>query len=62
MSTNGNASMRRIVMGAVTTIWALSFIADIIIADYSPSPYIHMAMMAVLGALFGREVLGKDGD
>lgn len=59
VTQNGNASMRRLVMGVVTGIWALSFIADIAIGDYSPSPFIHMAMMAILGALFGKEVLGK---
>lgn len=54
--------MRHAVMGVVTSVWALSFVADIFIDSYEPSPFIHMAMMAILGALFGREVLGKGND
>lgn len=44
----------------VTAVWAASFIADIIVQGYNPSPYIHFAMMAVVGSLFGRKVFGKD--
>lgn len=49
-------------MLTVTGVWASSFVADIIMTGYSPSPYIHAAMMAIIGALFGREIIGKDYD
>lgn len=48
-------------MYVVTTVWAASFLADIMIQTYEPSAAIHAAMMAILGALFGREVIGKNG-
>lgn len=53
--------VRRNIMYLVGTIWSLSFIADIVLDAYSPSPFIHMAMMSVLGALFGKEILGRNG-
>lgn len=62
MSSEHNQQTRRIVMLVVTSVWAASFVADIAMAEYSPSPYIHAAMMAILGALFGREVIGRGGD
>lgn len=60
-SDEHTASTRRIVMLVVTTVWAASFVADIALVEYSPSPYIHAAMMAILGALFGREMIGRSG-
>lgn len=41
----------------VTTVWALSFVADIFITGYDPSPFIHLAMMTVVGAIFGKNFL-----
>ena len=38
----------------VTVVWATSFIADIFIPGYDPSPFIHLAMMTVVGAIFGK--------
>lgn len=61
MSDQQNQATRRVIMLVVTGVWAASFIADIAITDYHPSPYIHAAMMAIIGALFGREMLGKTG-
>lgn len=56
-----NSHARRVLIYAVLSVWVFSFIADIYIEGYEPSPFIHMAMMTILGALFGREVLGKNG-
>ena len=61
MTETSNTHMGRVVMGVVTGVWALSFLADIFVGGYEPSPFIHMAMMGVLGALFGRDLLrGND--
>lgn len=52
---------RRMLIYAVMLVWVSSFIADIYLQDYQPSAFVHLAMMTILGALFGREVLGKNG-
>ncbi|MGH2373034.1 MAG: hypothetical protein ACRDIC_06090 [bacterium] len=43
----------------VSIVWTMSFIADIAIPAYDPSPFVHMAMMAVVGAAFSHTVLKK---
>lgn len=59
---DNSRTARHVVMLTVTFIWAASFIADVLLEEYSPSPYIHAAMMTILGALFGREIIGgRDG-
>lgn len=42
------------IAGVVTFVWAASFIADIALAEYSPSPFVHMIMMGLAGATFGQ--------
>lgn len=42
------------IAGVVTVVWAASFIADIALAEYSPSPFVHMIMMGLAGATFGQ--------
>lgn len=37
----------------VSLVWAASFICDIFIPGYNPSPFIHLAMMTVVGAAVG---------
>ncbi len=45
----------------VTFIWAGSFIADIVRADYHPPTAIHVAFMMVLGSVFGLQIFnGRD--
>jgi hypothetical protein len=41
----------------VTIVWAASFVADIFISSYDPSPFIHLAMMTIVGAIFGKNFL-----
>lgn len=42
----------------VTFVWGFSFIADIVpMVDYSPSPYIHLAMMSIIGAAYGSKFI-----
>jgi hypothetical protein len=43
----------------VTVVWATSFIADIAIPEYSPPVYIHVAFMAVVGSIFGFQVVSR---
>jgi hypothetical protein len=43
----------------VTLVWSASFIADIAMESYDPSPLIHLAMMAILGAVFGLQIKRK---
>lgn len=45
---------------AITVVWMVSFLADIVVADYDPSPFLHMVMMVVVGAIFGRSFLRDD--
>lgn len=52
----------RYIMVVVATVWLLSFIADVALVRYTPSPYTHMIMLAVVGGLGGREILGKGKD
>ncbi len=52
----------RIAIGVlVSLMWSLSVLADMSLADYEVSPLIHMAMMTVVGALFGNELLKRNG-
>jgi hypothetical protein len=43
----------------VTTVWACSFLADIVFKEYQPSAFVHLAMMAVVGAAFGHSFIAK---
>lgn len=61
MANDELIKVRRHIMYLVGGVWLASFVADISLATYQPSPFIHTAMMAVLGALFGNEVLGRNG-
>ncbi|MGH2374566.1 MAG: hypothetical protein ACRDIC_14750 [bacterium] len=44
----------------VSVVWAVSFIADILIPTYDPSPFVHLAMMTVVGAAFSHSVLRRN--
>lgn len=53
---NGGVFDKRIVNAIailVSAVWAVSFIADIVLDSYSPSPFVHLAMMTVVGAAVG---------
>ncbi len=43
----------------VTAVWAVSFIADIALSSYEPSPYLHVIMMMVAGAAFGTNIVRR---
>jgi hypothetical protein len=44
-------ALRRFVVLVVVSVWAISFIADLFLPAYDPSPFVHVAMMAVVGAI-----------
>lgn len=54
--------VRRYVLVVVATVWLASFVADVSLARYTPSPYVHMIMLAVVGGLGGHEVLRGRGN
>lgn len=45
----------------VTAVWAISFLADIILKSYEGSPYVHAIMMLVAGAAFSGQLIKKNG-
>ena len=53
--------LTRIIVIAVTAVWVLSFLADILLPVYEPSPYVHVAMMAVVGAATARYIYQRNG-
>lgn len=56
MPSGGTVVDKRIANGiavTVTAVWAISFIADLFLKSYDPSPFIHMMMMGVAGAALG---------
>lgn len=46
--TNG---LRTIVITIVTAVWAINFTAPIFVKEYSPSPELNVAFMAIIGVL-----------
>ena len=53
--------LTRIVVLAVTGVWVLMFLADVILPNYQPSPYVHAAMMAVVGSATARYLYLRNG-
>jgi hypothetical protein len=47
------------IMAIVALTWATSIGVGMVNPAYTPPPTVHLAMMAIVGALFGRQVLGK---
>lgn len=51
------ATLRVWVGGTITLLWAVSFIADMFIADYDPPSTVGTLMLLVAGALFGEGIV-----
>ena len=45
----------------VTTVWTISSLADAFLDHYEVSPFIHFAMMGILGAIFGKQYFNGAG-
>lgn len=43
--------LRSVVIGIVTAVWAMNFTAPIFVKDYTPSPELNVAFMAIIGVL-----------
>jgi len=43
----------------VTIVWAVSFTADILVPEYEPPTNVHMALMVVLGGVFGSQFVKR---
>lgn len=46
----GDRRVSAIIALTVTGVWAVSFLADIAMTSYEPSPLIHAIMLTVAGA------------
>ena len=53
--------LTRIIVIAVTAVWVASFLADVVLPAYEPSPYTHAAMMAVVGGATARYIYIRNG-
>jgi hypothetical protein len=57
--SNENNRIAQILASVITGAWAISFIVDIVIKEYDPSPSVHALMMIVAGAVFGEGLIRK---
>lgn len=55
---------RTVIIGVVTTVWAVNFLAGVAVDDYKPSESINGIFMAIVGGLFalGARAGKKDGE
>jgi hypothetical protein len=51
-----------LIMALVGIVWAISFLLDPWLENYSPRPEIGFALTAVIGLMAGRRILRKKGD
>lgn len=56
-----SASIANGIAMVVTLVWAASFAADVLVADYDPNPLIHTIMLAVVGGAVGHSILKNGG-
>lgn len=43
----------------VAVVWATSFVADILVKTYTPPNEVHLALMVVLGGVFGSQFIRR---
>lgn len=57
---DSEAKLRGVAIILVLAFWSINMAMDIFfVQQYEPSPFVHGAMMLVLGRLFGIRVGGK---
>lgn len=44
--------VRNVIIGVVTTVWAVNFAAGLLVDDYTPDQAINAIFMAIVGGLF----------
>lgn len=52
--------LTELLAAVVATVWAVSFLADIFLTSYDPSPFLHLLMMTVVGSIFGQRFVKKE--
>jgi hypothetical protein len=52
-----NSQVATVLASVITVAWGVSFIVDIVVKDYDPSPSVHALMMMVSGAVFGEGLI-----
>jgi len=59
-----NRETLAIIIGySVLVVWVISFVTQLVVPEYEPSNYVHLAMMAVVGSSFGISLIkGKGAD
>lgn len=57
MASNADRHLRTSLAVVITVVWAVSFVADLLIPDYDPPSSVGTAMLLVAGALFGEGVV-----
>lgn len=55
---------RTVIIGVVTAVWAINFLAGLVVKGYEPSESINGIFMAIVGGLFalGARHNSKGGD
>lgn len=54
-----NATVRYVLIGVITTMWVLNFLAPIFTNTYKPDPSVNAIFMIVIGALFGADAISR---
>lgn len=54
--------VRTVIIGVVTTVWAVNFGAGFVIEDYKPDQAINGIFMAVVGGLFALGARGGNNE
>lgn len=57
-----NNSIRTVVITIVTAVWAVNFTAPIFVKDYTPSPELNVAFMAIIGVLTASYKMDKSSE
>lgn len=53
--------LRTVAIVLVLIVWSVNMVMDVFLVEkYDPSPFVHGAMMVVLGRLFGVRIGGKE--
>ena len=62
MATDDGSRIRERIAYIITGVWVVSFLADVFLPAYEPSPYVHVAMMSVAGWLFAAPLVRRNGN
>jgi hypothetical protein len=57
-----NDRIANVIIGVVTAIWAINFLARFVVADYEPSETINAIFMAIVGGVFALKGRNSGGN